>query len=279
MSKIAIITDSTCDLSQETLDQYHIKYIPLRIVYPDRDYRDRIEISPETIYSQMPKVIPKTSLPTPEDALAMLDSLVAEGYTHICGVFISSGLSGTFNMLNNIAVEYTNAVVEFIDSKSLSMGLGFPVLTGAKAVLENKNFEEVIGAIRQACMNTKAYYVIKTLEYLKAGGRIGKVEGTIGELLDIKPIISVNEEGVYYTVKKVRGRKKSMAELIEIVKTAAIKPIRVGVLHGGSEEEALEMKSVIEKIANVTEVFFNQISPVLTVHTGPGLLAVVVQKL
>lgn len=279
MEKIAVITDSTCDLDQEILDQYHIKSIPLRIVYKDREYRDQIEISPEEIYALMPGEVPKTSLPTPEDALKVLNQLVSEGYTHILGVFISSGLSGTFNMMRGLAEDFTGAVIEFVDSKSLSLGLGFPVLGAAKDVEAALTFEQVVANVKETCTKVKTFYVIKTLDYLKAGGRIGKVEGTIGELLDIKPIISINEEGVYYTIKKVRGRKKSIAQLLELVQEKSGTPIRVGVLHGMAEEEGLEMKALIEKMDHVKEVLFTQISPVLTVHTGPGLLGLVVQEL
>lgn len=279
MDKIAIITDSTCDLDQSVIERYSIKTIPLRIVYKDREYRDRVEIQPEEIYALMPGEVPKTSLPSPEDALKVMNQLVEEGFTHILGVFISSGLSGTFNMMRGLAEDFKDAVVEFVDSKSLSLGLGFPVLDAAKNNENNMPFEEMVLKVKETCKRVKTYYVIKTLDYLKAGGRIGQVEGTIGELLDIKPVISINEEGVYYTVKKVRGRKKSIHQLIEIVQTSAIKPIRVGILHGMAEEEARAMKAIIENFEGVMEVFFEQISPVLTAHTGPGLLGVVVQEL
>lgn len=279
MEKIAVITDSTCDLDQAILDQHNIKAIPLRIVYTDREYRDQVDISSEEIYALMPGEVPKTSLPTPEDALTVLNALVSEGYTHILGIFISSGLSGTYNMMRGLAEDFTGAVLEFVDSKSLSLGLGFPVLDAAKDVEASLPFEQVVANAKETCNKIKAYYVIKTLAYLKAGGRIGKVEGTIGELLDIKPIISINEEGVYYTVAKVRGRKKSISQLLEFVEKKAGTPIRVGILHGMAEEEGLQMKALIEKMEHVKEVVFTQISPVLTVHTGPGLLGLMIQDL
>lgn len=279
MEKIAIITDSTCDLEQSLMDRHNIQAIPLRIVYADREYRDRVEITPKEIYDLMPGEVPKTSLPTPEDVLKVLEDLVSQGYTHIVGVFISSGLSGTFNMIHGLASDFKDAIFEPVDSKSLSLGLGFPVLDAAKNIEAGMSFEQVVAGIRETCTKVRTCYVIKTLEYLKAGGRIGKVEGTIGELLDIKPVISINEEGVYYTLKKVRGRKKSISQLIDLVAEKSDVNLRVGVLHGMAEDEALEMRSVVEKMAHVKEVFFSQISPVLTVHTGPGLLGVVMQEL
>ncbi len=279
MEKIAIVTDSTCDLDQALMDQYGIKAIPLRIVYKDREFRDQVDIKSEDIYALMPQEVPKTSLPTPEDALKVLNELVDAGFTHILGIFISSGLSGTFNMMHGLAEDFKEATLEFIDSKSLSLGLGFSVMDAAKNVKAGLPFDEIVTKAKLTCSKTKTFYVIKTLEYLKAGGRIGKVEGTIGELLDIKPVISINEEGVYYTLKKVRGRKKSIHQLIELVQERATSPVRVGVLHGMAEQEALEIKAIVDKIEQVKEVFFAQISPVLTVHTGPGLLGIVIQEL
>jgi len=191
MAKIAIISDSTSDLTLETIEKYNIRILPLRVIYTDGEYRDRVDITPEEIYSRFKEEIPTTSLPSPQDTTELFNKLKQEGYTHVIVVTISSGISGTMNMIRNIADSYEGLSFEIIDSKSLTMGAGFAIIEGAKELEKAHDFEKAVNRIKEVLKKTKVYYVVQTLEYLKKGGRIGKVEGTIGELLNIKPIIAI----------------------------------------------------------------------------------------
>lgn len=279
LNKIAIVTDSSCDLPDDIIKKYDIRFLSLRIIYSDAEYRDRIEISPEEIYDRFEIEIPKSSLPSPDDAIKLFKELEEEGYTHVLVVTISSGLSGTNNMLKIIASEFENMTIEVIDSKALSLGLGLPVLEAAKELNDSKDFNNMVEKVRTAIEKTRSYFVVGTLEYLRKGGRIGKVEGTIGDLLQIKPVISINDEGIYYTYKKVRGRKKSVRELYDIVsEKAKEKLIRVAVVHGNAFDEAMELLDKIKTLDNVKETFFGQISPVMAVHAGPGLIGVITSE-
>ena len=280
MTKIAIVTDSSCDLTDDIIQKYNIKILPLKIIYSDGEYRDRFEISPEQIYERFEEEIPKSSLPTPDDAITLFKELEQEGTTHVLIITISAGLSGTNNMLRVVSSEFENMIFEILDSKALSLGLGIPVIEAAKEREQSNDFEKVVERAKSVIYGTRAYFVVKTLEYLKKGGRIGKVEGTIGDILQIKPIISINEEGIYYTYKKVRGRTKSIKELREIVaEKAKDKLIKVAVVHGNALEEAKELLEEIKSLKNVKETFFGQISPVLVVHTGPGLVGVITTEI
>ncbi len=281
MNKIAIVSDSTSDLTDEIVKKYNIKILPLRVVYSDsEEYRDRIEITPEEIYARFHKDIPTTSLPSPEDTINLFNKLEEEGYTHVIVTTISTGLSGTMNMIRNLAKDYKKMVFEFIDSKALNMGLGFPVIQGAKELQKSNDFEKSVQKIKDCIKNTEVYFVVKTLKYLKEGGRIGKVEGTIGEILNIKPIISINQDGVYYTFKKVRGRKRSIQEIFKLVKKkVSDKMVNIAVAHGDSYEEAYGLMEKIKGLKNVKDVIFTQISPVMVVHTGPGLIGVVISEI
>lgn len=280
MTKIAIVSDSTSDLLDEIVKKYDIKILPLRVVYSDtEEYRDRIEITPEDIYARFDKDIPTTSLPSPEDTMDLFRKLEAEGYTHVIVTTISTGLSGTLNMIRNVAEDFKNMTFEIIDSKALTMGLGYPVLEGAKELQKSNDFKKAAQKIKDTIKHTEVYFLIKTLEYLKKGGRIGKVEGTIGELLNIKPIISINEQGVYYTFKKIRGRNKSIEEIYNLVKEkASSKMVNITVAHGNAYEEAYALLERIKDLKNVKETIFTQISPVMIVHTGPGLIGVVISE-
>ncbi|SFQ95193.1 DegV family protein [Desulfoscipio geothermicus] len=275
--KIALITDSTCDLPDEVLQKLNAWMLPLKVVYNDRSYNDRVEIQPQEVYDKMPGEVPTTSMPTPEDTRSLLEKLCAEGFTHAVAIHISSGLSGTYENVKMVARQFGKMKVEVIDSKALSLALGFLVQEAGKCIQNGLNFEKVVSRMRELQKKIKVYFVVKTLEYLKKGGRIGYVEGTVGQILDIKPIISINEEGKYYSVCKVRGRKKSIYKLLDILKEqAAGKNIKLAVAHGdaGEEAESLLQNILNMKGVNIKESMLTQLGPVMVVHTGPGLIGV-----
>jgi len=279
MAKIAIVSDSTSDLTSDIIEKHNIRILPLRVIYSDGEYRDRVEITPEEIYERFGDEIPSTSLPSPQDTVELFDRLKQEGYTHVIVVTISSGISGTMNMIRNVAESYEGLIFEVIDSKSLTYGAGFSIIEGAKELEATNDFERTIRRIRAVLEKTRVYYVVRTLEYLRKGGRIGKVEGTIGELLNIKPIISINEDGVYYSYKKVRGRSRSINELFDIIKEKAKeKLVNIAVAHGDAHDEALGLLKRVRELKNIGETVFTQISPVLVVHTGPGLIGIVISE-
>jgi DegV family protein with EDD domain len=225
------------------------------------------------VYDLLETEIPKTSLPSIGEVKALLDGIKDEGYTHAIVISISSGLSGTYGMLNMVCKEYKAMKIKLIDSKSLSMGLGFIVYEVAKAVKKGKTFEESCLVAEQMKKRVKLFYIIKTLKYLKAGGRIGKVEATLGEMLNVKPIISIDKEGVYYSYTKVLGWHKAKKKLLEIfAQESEGKKVNVAVMNGGDPEEANELIAKVKEIGSINELFTGQISPTLVVHTGPGLV-------
>jgi DegV family protein with EDD domain len=277
--KIALLTDSTSDIPREVLEEKNIHSLPLKIIYKDEEYTDRVDIQPEEIYNRFAEEIPTTSMPSPSDVQKKLLELKEKGITHVIAIHISSGLSGTYNMVRMIAQQVEGITVEVIDSKALSMGLGRLVLYAAELIEEGLSFNDIIEKINDKMKNTDIFFVVKTLKYLIEGGRIGKVSGTIGELLNLKPIISIDEEGQYYTLKKSRGRKKSINAIYNIVRDKIKEGIStVDVMHGAACEEAKELLEKVKKLDNVKETFFGQIGPSMVVHTGPGLIGVIVSK-
>ncbi|MBO8138449.1 MAG: DegV family protein, partial [Desulfotomaculum sp.] len=275
MRKVAIVTDSTCDISKEEFKKYGINLLPLKVVYNDRQYMDRVEIEPQEVYDSMKNETPKTSMPSPGEAVNLFEKLAKEGFTDVIAIHISSGLSGTYQMVKTVARQMKNIInIEVIDSKALSLGLGFLVLEARRQIEEGIDFEEVVKRLRGLQKKVKVFFVVKTLEYLRKGGRIGYVAGTIGEMLNVKPIISINEEGKYYTYDKVRGRKRSLNKLVEIVREYAEgKKLKLAVMHADALEEA---RSVAKKLQlpNLDLVGVGEISPAMVVHAGPGLVGV-----
>ena len=273
MQKIALITDSACDLDLNTLKENNINLLPLRIIYSNGDYRDRIDISPQEVYDNLEKEVPKTSLPSAQETEDILNKLEQEGYTHVICISISSGLSGSFNALR-LALEDHPKLTSFVyDSKILAYPQGEIVLEVAKLIKEGKSYEEIIKEIPEIRKRVIGYFTINTLEYLKKGGRIGRLAGTVGELLNLKPIITTDEDGVYYNVAKVRGRKQSLSKMTELLKGYLEKgKCEVAVLHAGCEDEAIKYMNSLKDLTNVVSIKIAEISPALGIHGGPGLI-------
>lgn len=275
--KIAIVTDSTSDLDHDLCKEFGIEILPLHVVYKDREYLDRVNISPDQVYDNMETEVPTTSLPSPAEISSLFNRLRNENVTHILSMHISSGLSGTYETVCQVAQEHKDMVIEVLDSKALSMGLGFPVLEAARKLRHTQDFKRIVKVAETVSKQTKLYFVLSTLEYLKRGGRIGYVSGTIGELLNIKPIISVNEEGKYITSAKVRGRDQSLKKLLDIlIESTQAGHYNVAIVHGGAEEEGRKLWDKARQLPNIKELLFNQISPVMGVHTGPGLVGIII---
>ncbi|NLJ73400.1 MAG: DegV family protein [Firmicutes bacterium] len=275
--KVAIMTDSTCDIPQDIIEKYGIHVVPLRIVYGEREYRDNVDITAEQVYEDLPTEIPTTSLPSPEDVLNLFHKLKDEGFTHVLAIHISSGLSGTAQMIENLSNQIKGLVVKVIDSKSISMGLGYSVIEAAQKLQQNASFEAVCAHVQGILSKMRVFFVLGTLEYLTKGGRIGKVAGTLGQILNIKLIITVNEEGVYTTYAKVRGRKQSIDKMFEALKEQLAKSRNnVAVCHGAAVEEAQALINRIKELCSIDEIITGHVSPVIGVHTGPGTLGIAV---
>lgn len=276
-NKIAVLTDSGSDVPQNMLDKFNIYQLSLGINYKDKSYRDRIDITPEEVYERLTEEIPSTSLPTLGEIREMLEKIVADGYTHVIIPVISSGLSGTYNAIRQVCSEIHNIKTAVIDTKNIALGSGFLAVYAAQLVEKNLGFEEIVKKVEGKIKDSHIYYSIQTLQYLIKGGRIGRVEGIIGSMLQIKPIIACDNDGIYYTVAKVRGRKQSINKLIEIVQDIIKdkKNYYLTICHGYAKEEADMVKEKMKPFIDNAALFMEgQISPSLGVHTGPGLIGI-----
>lgn len=278
--KTAIITDSSCDLSDEQLQAHHIHMVSLRIVCQQAEYRDRVELSQDELYEILKTELPKTSLPLPEDVSNLYDKLLAEGVTDVVHVCISAGLSGTFNMVRMIAQDYEGKMnIRIIDSKTLSMGLGALVLTVAESLEAGDDPDTAVQKALSVRKSQLGMFVIRTLEYLRKGGRIGLVEGVVGNLLQIKPIIFINNDGVYQTLAKARGYRGAVDTMMqEALSHFGKAKVSVSVVHGQALEDAQALLAKLKESLNVVSSMIRPVSPVLAIHTGPGLLGIVANK-
>ena len=280
--KIAIVTDSTSDLKSTELKNLEIESLPLKVIYDNKQFHDRVDIQPQEVYEKLDEEIPTTSMPSPKEIKETYLNLKDKGYTHIISIHISSGLSATYNNCKMVAEQMDGINIEVIDSKMLSKGLGRLVLYAKELVDAGQyDFEKIIDKIEAKKEKIEVFFVVKTLKYLKEGGRIGKVAGTIAQLLNIKPIISIDDDGEYFTFDKVRGRNRSLKKIFSIVKDRLKedKNYLLDVVNAAAEEEAKKLKNKFEDLDSIKEIFFGEISPVMIVHTGPGLIGVVVTEM
>ncbi len=274
MEKIALITDSTTGILQPDIDQYGIHVIRLKVIYKEREYIDGIEITPEEVYARLDEELPTTSMPSVQEVMNLYQKLIDEGYTHAIVMPISSGLSGTINSFIIASESYKSQLEFFIfDTKIISMGVGLSVLKVAKMIKEGKSFDYICNQIPILREKTKLFFTVDTLEYLIKGGRIGKISGGIGELLNLKPIVMMNDEGKYTTFTKVRGSKQALNTLIKLALDILDKAKGTAVVMTGTMlKEAEELKNAIIKHPNITFTHIGIITPVVGIHSGPKLL-------
>lgn len=278
MEKIALITDTTSDLSREVIEKYNINVLPFRIIYSDREYLDNVDITPQEVYDNFATEVPTSSLPSMKDMEELFLRLEEQGYTHAIAVTLSTGLSGIFNAMKLTSENHPSIVTHVCDSQSIALAEGLIIMECGRLVQEGKSFEEIVEAIPSIKKRIHMYFVVGTLEYLKKGGRIGKVSGTIAELLNIKPIITVDStDGKYITCEKVRGRKQSLNKLVELTNNILDeKKCKVYIVHGDALEESKKVMESLRSHPNIISIEFGGcISPVSGVHSGPGLVGMV----
>ncbi|HEX7713974.1 MAG TPA: DegV family protein [Bacillota bacterium] len=277
---IAVITDSTCDLPREILERFSIHTLPLKVIYPDGEYSDGVDIDAETIYQRMPAEVPKTSMVSMGAALKLFATLREKGIRQVFAIHIASTLSGTVDMIRTVSREFSEMKIEVIDSRSASMGMGFLSYAAAKLVTEGLHFEEIKDRLHHMRERIRIFCCVPALDYLRRGGRIGAVAATVGSLIDIKPIISMDAEGKIFTFDKVRGRKRSIERLIQIIAELGREgKMNIAVMHGAAKDEALKIQEALAKLPSVQEIMLGSIGPVIGIHTGPGLVGVAVQML
>ena len=271
-----IVTDCAADLTKSDIESLDIHVAPLFIQFPDGEVNSS-EITPDDFYERLQKIsprIPTTSQPSAGIFTHMYEKLVEIG-EDVISIHISSGLSGTIESARTGAAQVPGKLVEIVDSLSLSGGERFQVLAaalGAKAGKSKEFILEKLSKIREA---TEVIYTLETLEYLQRGGRIGRVQALAGALLHIKPIIHVERsDGKYSTIGKERTIPKALDAITDHVAELYGRgtPLWVSVLHGKLEEQANTLAEMVQERVNVGKLEILRISPVLGVHTGPGIV-------
>lgn len=281
MEKIALLTDSASDISMELLQKNNIKLLPFKIIYKDKEYDDRIEITPHMMYERLENEIPKTSLPSIEKMTNVLQQAVEEGCTHAIIITISSAFSGTNNAARIVCEDFKDIETFVFDTKTLSAAQGIMVLKTAEMIRNGKSFKEITEALPTFRDKIDSYFALDTLEYLKKGGRIGAVAGTVGEFLNLKPIITVSDDGTFMGIGKARGSKQALSKLVSILKGYLDKgKHNVWIVNGNASDKVQWLMDTIKDLPNLVEYNIAGITgPALGVNTGSGSVGIVIEKL
>lgn len=261
MKKFAIIVDTGCDIPENDYEKLNITALPLWVHFSNGSYRDLVDIKKENFYNLLDKEIPKTSTPSPQDVEDAIKKEFNAGYENVLIITLSSHLSGLNNLCNLIAGEY-NGKVKVLDTKNIGMGSGFYAYRAAELRDSGATFEDTCKILEKERdqMVSRTYFAIPDLTNLIAGGRIGRVKGTVGKLLNIKPIISCDSEGVYYTVDKARGFKIAQKKLVERVKSeiADVNEYYLSVCHGDNEPALKQIKDALKDQINKAKLYIEE---------------------
>ena len=274
---IGIVTDSTCDIPENLLEQYGIIVVPQFVTWADKQYRDRVDLQPGEFYQRLKTEIELlyTSMPGVADFKNAFDQAIEQGANELIVLTVSSAMSGTYEVARTAAAQLTIPGTG-VDSNGPTMTLGWQTLAAARARDAGNNLAEIIKQIGQVRSKLVQYVGMVTMEFLQYGGRIGEAARWAGTLLKVKPLVAINHQsGVVQPVSLLRTTN-SMIEMLyrkffEHFKNR--ENLRIAVLHGNDEQTAESLAERIRDEFHPIELLINTTGPVLGINTGPGALA------
>ena len=276
-NRVALVTDSTCDIPEIWRQQYDITVVPLTIIFGNETYLDGVEMTAEEFYERLPKdrYHPTTSQPTPEAFLKAFREIAAKGAEEIITIAISSAMSGTIESARR-AAEEVSIPVHLVDSKTNSMGLGWQVIAAARAQEAGGDLQAMLAAAAQV-RKTMAYYIsLDTIEFLSKGGRISEAARFLDSILQIKPLIYVRSDtGTVGAGIPARSRKGAIDGVYKefFRHFNPDQRLHITVLHNNALPEAEELAERVQREHPPKEIIIQIVSPVLGVHTGPRAIA------
>ncbi|WP_047982458.1 DegV family protein [Ornithinibacillus contaminans] len=275
---IKIMADSASDLTQDYFTEYDMEMVSLTVHLDDKDYVDGKTITPKNVFDAMRQgKAPKTSQVSPQTFKSIFTSY-AESKQTLLYLAFSSELSGTYQtakmMEQEVKEEYPDADIHVIDTKCASIGYGLVVLQAGRLAKEGKSAEEIIADAEKRALNMEHIFTVDDLEYLQRGGRVSKAAAFVGTLLNIKPILHV-EDGKLIPLEKMRGTKKLLGRMLEIMEERGgnFENQTIGISHGDDLERAEKLAEMIKEKFGVKEVVIEMVGSAIGAHSGPGTLA------
>lgn len=280
--KTIIITDSNCDLTAEYVKENNIQIIPFYFTLKGKEYEDNFgrSLGYKEFYAELAKgEMVTTAQITPFNFEEYFKKYISEEYS-IIYIGFSSALSQTYNNVimarEEILEENNCADITIIDTKSASAGQGLMVYKACEMLKQGKSKEEIVSWLEENKLNVNTWFTVDNLEHLKRGGRISATSAAIGTLLDVKPVLYVNNDGKLIPSRNVRGRKKSIRAMFEEFKDRVVNAEgqTIFINHGDCIEDADYLKNLLMDEVKVKNVVINYVGPVMGTHAGPGVLSV-----
>lgn len=279
----AIVTDSSSNLPEDIIDQYDLAVLPLTFMVDGEEYRsylkgEKTDLSQFYTMMREGKVI-TTSLPNLKESRETIEALLKEG-RDVLYLGFSSGLSGTYQAIELLLTElgglYPDRTVAAVDTLAASLGEGLLVYYAAKMREEGKTIEEVRDWVEANKLHLAHWFTVDDLMFLFRGGRVSRTSAWAGTLLNIKPVMHVDDEGHLIPLEKVRGRKKSLKALVDHMEQTATAPVAdqtVFITHGDCLEDAEYVADLVRERFGVSDILINWVDPVIGAHSGPGTMA------
>ncbi|XLG13707.1 Fatty acid-binding protein [Bacillus velezensis] len=279
MMTVHLIADSASDLPKSYIEENRIGFIPLHVTLDGNEYEDAVTIQADHIFQAMRDgKVPKTSQASPDTIKKVFLQYAELGEPAIYVAF-SSGLSGTYQtavmMANEVKEEFPDFDLRIVDSKCASLGCGLAVMHAQTLCVNGNTIQEIETSVKSFCARMKHIFTVDDVAYLARGGRISKTSAFVGGLLNIKPILHV-DDGRLVPLEKLRGQKKLFKRIIEMMKEedGDWADQTVGISYADNEETALRMKEMIEEAFHPKEIILHSIGSAIGAHSGPGTLAI-----
>ena len=274
--KLAVITDSSAFLQAETLRKEDLFVLDIPVNIDGQEYVEGVNLTAQEFYEKMARSseLPKTSQPSIAKLDEILSSLKEKGYTHVLGLFLSSGISGFHQNIQYMTDEFEGLTIAFPDTRITSAPLGFMVESVFQWVEQGDDFQSILDKLTEQIENTSAFIMVDDLDHLVKGGRLSNGAAILGNLLSIKPILYFNDQGVIEVYEKVRTEKKATKRLVEIVKEATSNGnYRIVVIHGNAPQKAADLRQLLIDGGVATDISIATFGSVIGTHLGEGSIA------
>ena len=282
--RIAVITDTGTDTPADFVAKHDVRVVPLRINYSDgTGYECGVDITTDEVVARFEQEIPKTSLPSPEKITDAFNSAKRDGYTAAVFVSISSGLSATCDTARMVARTMEDFPVLVVDTKGIGISAGMVVMETVRQIEAGVPFSSLATTLEIVSKQTNVFFAVRDLKFLRAGGRISEAVYRVGSVLNIKPVLTCDDEGRYVISKKARGWQRALDTEVKLIEELARKypKVRIGLsCTSATHDEYARLEEAIRRqVVNVVDIVRNDITADLLVHTGPELVGVAIQGL
>jgi len=271
---IRIVIDSTSDVTDEIIEKYNLKVVPLTVNFEKQSYLDKIELSSKEFFEKLAAAdkLPTTTLVSPGAFVETFSEILLEG-DKVLGLFVASEFSGTYDSARMARNMIGSDDIHIIDTRSVCLGSFALILEAIELVQQNKTIEEIVEILNRLKEKIVVVAALDTLKYLEKGGRLSKGQAVVGSLLNIKPIVAI-KDGEIKVIEKLRGKNKTVKWFDEWIEknNYDLSDKTVLLFHGNAYDQLKLLRETIEDKYKIKNIIENEIGPVIGTHSGPGVL-------